>query len=64
MPIVFDRSSIELMEDLLKLGRIENRIAVSPDSNRSIRSDNAFHFTKKRVRVQPVKRLRDRDQVD
>ena len=64
MPIALDRSTIELMKDFLKLGRIENRIAVSPDGNRSAWSDDAFHFAKKRVGIQPVKRLRDRDQID
>jgi len=52
------------MEDLLEIGRIENRIAVSPNRNRSARSDDALGFAKKSVGVEPVKRLRNCDQID
>ncbi len=52
------------MKDLLKLGRIENRIAISPNGNRSAGTDDALRFAKKRIGVEPVKRLRNRDQID
>ena len=53
-----------MMKDLLKLGLIENRITVSPNGNRSAWSDDALSFAKKRVGVEPVKRLRNRDKID
>jgi len=64
MPVALDRSTIELMKNLLKLRRIENRIAISPDGNRSTRSENAFRFAKKRIGIEPMKRLRYGDQID
>jgi len=64
MPVAFDRSTVELMKYLLKLGRIQNRIAISPDGNRATRSENAFHFTKKPIPIEPMKRLRYGDQID
>jgi len=53
-----------MMENLLKLGRIQYGIAVPPNGNRSTRSDNALRLAKKRIGIEPVKRLRNRDKID
>jgi hypothetical protein len=48
----------------LQIGRIEDWIAVSPDSNRAPWSENPPCLGEECFRVEPVKRLSDRNQVD
>jgi hypothetical protein len=64
MPVAFDRSTIEAMEDLLKLGGGERGITVAPNSDGAAWSDDTFGFAKKCICVEPVKRLRDCYKID
>jgi hypothetical protein len=52
------------MQDVVKLGSIEYRIAITPDGNRTTWRNDALRFAKKRRGVKPMKRLCRSNEID
>jgi hypothetical protein len=52
------------MKNVLKLGRIENRIAITPNGNCSTASEDALRLSEECRRVEPVKTLRNCYEID
>ena len=48
----------------MQLGRVEHRVAVRPDTDRTARSENTLCLREERLRGQPVKGLSDSYEID